>query len=85
MGRKRKSEFGSDIISISVPKEVLRAIDKKATAEGRSRSDFISVILKHHIFNDLEYNRLLARHHHRKFQFYIAEVNQLEKEKEMGL
>lgn len=61
MGRKKKYNTKTEIISISVEAEVLELIDANAKKIDKGRSEFINAILNHYAYSQKEFCRMMAR------------------------
>ena len=67
MGRKKKYESGTTVISFSIENEVLESIDENSNKMRLNRSEFITEILKNFVHNDLAYAKMMAKKHNREF------------------
>lgn len=84
-GRNQKYVDGVETITVSISKKVLRKLDKAVSSYEVSRSEIVNNILQHHFVNDLEYVRMMAKEHNRKFQFWLSEMKRVENEIKEGL
>jgi len=80
MARPKIYEFGTENISLSVPKDVLEVLKKRAKQADKPLSSFVGLILKTAVLNDIDYSKLMAKHHNRQMQYWLSEKNRIEAE-----
>ena len=85
MARPRKYEFGTETMSLSLPKEVLEVLRKRAETSGKSLSSFAALILKMAVFNDSEYAKLMAKHYNKQMQYWLSESERLKIDKKIEM
>ena len=83
MGRPMKYEFGTENISLSLPKDVLDVLRDKAKKADKPLSSFAGLIIKSAVMKDEDYATLMAKHHNRLMQYWISEKNRIEADKDI--
>jgi len=78
MGRNTKYQGGTEILSLSIDKDVREAAIIKAKEMGISVSEMVTNILRSYTFNELDYARMMMKKHNREFYFWKSQKEALE-------
>ena len=83
MGRKRKYNTKTEIMSLSIEIEVLELIEKKAKRAGKNRSEYITEILRHFACNEGQFCKMKARKAAQDLFYWKSRAETMEAEPEL--